>query len=255
MGLCSFLMAHFHQQELGCAVDIMCWEPLLYHAKFKLNYIQLIKACELVNFSASYPRAGVFIDHFNTHFQHYVSMYTKCNVPVWIRWGAVNLGRPVHHGVLGEYLPHGAEVAAAICAIHITREAPTSSGDQVVESVVPPCPINEPPEPERFSQQKRGELWHEFFARMDKKREEVIGKENSEARQRRLARETAQAAHQPLGLRTKAPSVFEWMEDEKWAFSSENLSVGLTLRAYGAAIPTASNATILFTMNGISAML
>jgi hypothetical protein len=218
MGLCSFLMAHFHQQEPGRAVDIMRWEPLLYQAKFKLDYIQLIKACELVDFSASYPRAGIFIDHFDTDFQHYVSMYTKCNVPVWIRWGAVNLGPPVHRGVLGEYLPGNAEVATALRATRITQEAPTSSGDQVVESVVPPCPINEPPEPERFSQQKRGELWDEFFARMDKKREEVIGKEDSAARGIRLDRETAQAAHPVPGLRSKAPSVYEWTEDEKTGF-------------------------------------
>ncbi|KIM83853.1 hypothetical protein PILCRDRAFT_6735 [Piloderma croceum F 1598] len=53
---------------------------------------------------------------------------------------------------------------------------------------------------------------------MDKKWEEVIGKEDSVARQIQLARETAQAAHPLSGLRSKAPSVFEWTEDEKTGF-------------------------------------
>src|SRR5882762_4241545 len=61
MGLCSFFISLLCKQAPQHEVHIARWEPIFKQAKFKLNYIQVIKASEFTEFSPSYPRAGVFI--------------------------------------------------------------------------------------------------------------------------------------------------------------------------------------------------
>jgi hypothetical protein len=118
MGWCSFLMSHFHDPISRSGLNIQRWEPLLEKVKFSRDYIQVIKASELVDFSPTYPRSGVFIEHSDKYFGDYVDpTYKKCNVPVWIHWGAVGLGAPKHDGVLSRYLPSNSEVAAAKMAV------------------------------------------------------------------------------------------------------------------------------------------
>lgn len=227
MGWCSFLISHFHQQLPPPEHHIFCWEKILLQSKFSFDYIQVIKASELARFSADYPRVGVFLNHYDNHFQHYVRQYIKCSVPVWIHWGDVRLGRPDHRGVLNQYFPSDAEVAAArkvnqTRAANETRQAATPStmdvDDQVDHRVGPSGPTSEAPEPERNSRQKRGEHWHEFFARMDKRRVAVIEQESLQEKKTRMAREKAQQAHPAPGLNSKAPKVFEWEEEEKTGF-------------------------------------
>ena len=69
-------------------------------------------------------------------------------------------------------------------------------------------PIDKFPEPEKRSEQKCGESWKDFFARMDKRREESIAKEDEKAKQARLSREKAQQTHPVLGLNSRAPFIF-----------------------------------------------
>jgi hypothetical protein len=227
MGWCSFLISHFHERLPPPEHHIFCWEKILLQSKFSFDYIQVIKASELTRFSADYPRVGVFLNHYDNHFQHYVRQYIKCSVPVWIHWGDVALGRPDHRGVLNQHLPSDVEVAAArkvnqARVANETRQAATPStmdvDDQVVQRVGPSDPTSEAPEPERNSRQKRGEHWHEFFARMDKRRVAVIEQESLQAKKTRMAREKAQQAHPAPGLNSKAPTVFEWEEDQKTGF-------------------------------------
>jgi len=68
------------------------------------------------------------------------------------------------------------------------------------------------------SHQKHEELWYEFFARMDQKQAAIIAKEDMQAMKTRLVQEKAQEGHPVPGLRSKAPRVFEWEEDEKTSF-------------------------------------
>jgi len=209
MGLCSFFLSGFHGAIQQPGIGISRWESILQENKFSLDYIQVIKASELNDFSINYPRAGVFIDHLDPYFQHYVTAYTKYNVPVWIYWGNVNAGRPNHTGVLLQYLPSDAEVANVRAA---------AGRPQVTATQSPPSLVNKHPEPEKGSGQGRGELWKDFFSRMEKSREKAIQREDSRAKTVRLSREAAQKAHPPPGLGSKAPRVYEWEEDVSTGF-------------------------------------
>jgi hypothetical protein len=218
MGWCSCLISHFHEQGPAPESHIFRWEHILFQSKFKLDYIQVLKASDLADFSANYPRAGVFLHHHDPYFQHYVSKYTKFNVPVWIHWGGVGLARPIHNGVLNQYLPSDGEVAAVRKASK-SRQAATQNMMDVDMQVTGDVNLSvEAPEPERGSCQRRGEQWHEFFARMDKRRAAFIETESPQAKQARVAKEKAQEAHPPPGMNSRAPRVFEWEEDEKTGF-------------------------------------
>ena len=215
MGWCSFLISHFHEQIPHRSVAILRWENILTtQAKLSLDYIQVIKASELTDFSVNYQRAGVVIEHFNSNFQCYVSNYIKCNVPVWIHWGEAKCGRPAHHGILNQYLPLNTEVSTArqfaLAARQVAAQVTMDVDRGVVENVGTARPL---PEPERNSRQKRGELWHEFFTRMDRSRLDIIAKESSQAMQARLAKEKAQAGHPLPGQSSRAPTIYEWEED------------------------------------------
>jgi hypothetical protein len=222
MGWCSFLMSHFHDPISRSGLDIQRWEPLLAKAKFSQDYIQIIKASELVDFSPTYPRSGVFIKHGNEDFGGYVDLiYRKCNVPVWIYWGDVRFGAPKHDGVLSKYLPSNTEVADAKMAAQAAPSVATAKATavqslvdvQVVEGGTQKDPAEKFPEPEKRSGQKRGETWQVFFARMVRRRNEEMAREDAKARNTRLARERAQQNHPPPGLSSRAPSVYLWEED------------------------------------------
>ena len=227
IGWCSFLMSHFHQPVPRSGLDIQRWEPLLQKAKFSLDYIQIIKTSELVDFSPTYRRTGVFIEHSEKDFGDYIDLiYRKSNVPCWIHWGDVRLGAPKHDGVLAMYLPSDAEVIAAkmdsraVPGVAVAKTATTRSLVDVpaVEGDNQKDPVDKFPEPEKRSGQKRGESWQDFFARMDKRRTEGIAGEGTKAREARLAREKAQQNHPRPGISSRAPSVYLWEEDIETGF-------------------------------------
>jgi hypothetical protein len=214
MGWCSFLISHFHERDPDSNVGVFQWEKLLNQAKFSLDYIQIIKASELADFSVSYPRAGVFIEHNDSHFQHYVGKATKCNVPVWIHWGDVSYGKPVHFGILGQYFPNDVQVAAARQGVNEPAGHPAQGKMNVDHPVVETVGhVDKFPEPEKHSRQKRGELPRDFFDRMDKIRAEAIETEDVAAKMKRGSREKAQEGHPAPGLNSRAPKVFEWEAD------------------------------------------
>lgn len=219
MGLCSFFMSLLHERVPQHGVHIARWEPILKLAKFKLDYIQVIKASELTEFSSSYPRAGVFIESFDPDFQKYVDLYIRCGVPVWIQWGNVNHGRPTYTGILIQYMPLDDEVRQVrqdACAAGQPATQNTPIID--VQRVDPGSSASEFPMPHKASRQQRGESWKEFFARMDANRITAINRENSSDKQARLSREAAQKAHPRPGLSSKAARVFEWIEDDETGF-------------------------------------
>jgi hypothetical protein len=86
----------------------------------------------------------------------------------------------------------------------------------------PPSPVNEHPEPEKGSGQKNGELWKNFFSRMEKLQEEAIQWEDSWTKMVRLSREAAQKAHPVPGLGSKAPKVYEWGDNIPLMFQHSN---------------------------------
>jgi len=59
MGWCSFLLSHFHKPIPRSGLNIQQWELLLNMAKFSLDYIQIIKASELVNFPLHIGEQGI----------------------------------------------------------------------------------------------------------------------------------------------------------------------------------------------------
>src|ERR1700729_1440684 len=209
MGMCSFLITFFQDNVPQCGVDILRWESILRQAKLNVDYIKVVKASELTNFRSDYPRVGVFIQHFDPHFQHFVSLYIKYNVPVWIHWGDVDGGAPRHIGVLTQFLPFDSEVFAI-------RRAHTN--ESAVEGTDSVSVCSDPlPEPDKSSGQKRGEHWHEFFSRMDAENIIALKKEDSKAGEKRIAWEKAQKS-QPLPGQKSSAKIYEWGEDEKTGF-------------------------------------
>jgi hypothetical protein len=216
MGLCSFFISLLRERVPQHGVHIARWEPILKQAKFKLDYIQVIKASELTEFSPSYPRAGVFIESSDPDFQNYVDLYIRCSVPVWINWGNIKDGRPTYTGILIQYMPLDNEVRqvrqnARAAGQPAMQNTPTIDA----QSVDPAHSASEFPMPHQGSRQRRGEPWKQFFARMDANRITAITRENSRDMQARLSREAAQKAHPCPGLSSKAPRVFEWIEEDE----------------------------------------
>jgi hypothetical protein len=223
MGMCSFLITFFQDNVPQHGVDIFRWESILQQAKFSVDYIKAVKASELTNFRSDYSRVGVFIQHFDPHFQHFVSLYIKYNVPVWIHWGNVNNGAPQHTGVLTRFLPFDSEVSA-IRRAHTNESRGVATPNmknldaRAVEGTVSVSVCSDTlPEPDKSSRQKRGELWHEFFSRMDAEKINALKKENLKARQTRINREHAQKS-QPLPGTNSSATFFEWEEDVKTGF-------------------------------------
>jgi hypothetical protein len=215
MGWCSFLMSCFNGRISQGGIDLFRWEVGLRLNGFPLDYIQVIKASELVDFSTDNARVGTFIHHNDHGFDRYVSHWIQHNVPIWIHWGDARAAPSVVSEVLKMYFPSQSEVTIA-AAWQVT-------GTQAVPNVTPESSgsavaTNQYPQPEPRSGQKRGELWHQFFARMDEARAKRIINETPKARQSRLAREAVQAKHSPPGLNSKAPSVYEWEEDAETGF-------------------------------------
>jgi hypothetical protein len=222
MGWCSFLMSCFHQHISQGGIDLFRWEVVLRQNRLPLDYIQVIKTSELVDFSTDYARVGTFMGHSDKGFDRYIGHWIKYNVPVWIHWGDVRYKPPVPSEVLRIYFPSDSEVmtAKATASREAAREtASTQAASNIpVETGGPTIATNEYPKPEPRSGQKHGETWHQFFARMDEARAKRISHETAKAQQIRLAREAAQAKHPRPGLNSKAPSVFEWEEDVNTGF-------------------------------------
>ncbi|KIM73030.1 hypothetical protein PILCRDRAFT_93229 [Piloderma croceum F 1598] len=210
MGMCSFLITFFQDNVPQCGVDILHWESILRQAKFNVNYIKVIKASKLTNFHLDYSQVGVFIQHFEPHFQHFVLLYIKYNVPVWIHWGNVNGGAPQHTRVLTQLLPFNSEVFV-IRRVHTNKSAVEGTDSVSVCS-------NLLPEPNKSSRQKCGEHWHEIFSRMDVENIIALKKEDSKAREKQIAQEKAQKSH-PLPGQKSSVKIYEWEEDEKTSIS------------------------------------
>lgn len=216
MGLCSFFISLLRERY---GVHIARWEAILKQAKFKLDYIQVIKASELTELSSGYPRAGVFIESSDPDFQNYVDLYIRCGVPVWVSWGNVKDGRPTYTGILMQYMPLENEVRQVRQNACVTGQPAMQNTPTIdVQSVDLARSASEFPTPHQGSRQRRGEPWSAFFARMDASRASVIARESSRDTQVRLSREAAQKAHPCPGLNSKAPKVFEWIEDDETGF-------------------------------------
>lgn len=106
---------------------------------------------ELTNFCLDYPQVGVFIQHLDPHFQHFVSLYFKYDVPVWIHWGNVDNRAPQHTRVLMQFMPFDSKVFA-ICRAHTNKSAVKGTDTVFVCS-------DGLPEPDKNSRQRCGEHW------------------------------------------------------------------------------------------------
>jgi hypothetical protein len=219
---------------------VLVWEHRLQEAGVNFDAIKEIKDSELADFSAGYPRVGVFVSHDQWTFHNQVKQFVRDNVPVWIHWGKIK-SAPIGYGPLEKYLPNNARLAAvqaknaaeaqvkaedeawraAVEAASYTRDAtgsePQSSG-QAVAQMTSPAPAPSVPPPVRNSGQRHGETWREYLARMEEKREERLAVGTYAARQVMLSREEAQRTHQLPGRGSSAPVVWHWDEDDDTGF-------------------------------------
>jgi len=240
MAWCAYIISYDHvlitpPNQSG---QVLRWEFILYQSGVNPDSVEELKRSELVDFSPTYPRAGLLLAHDRWAFHNIVPRLRRDNIPVWIHWGAFG-------SIIGDFGPLGPfkatrdEIAEAIKArdqaaiwADFAKNTPIirrtvggepntqdTAGDQATSPSAPitSTPSNIPP-PEPFSGQKPGETWKEYFSRMEKKREQRLATEPEGVKVSRLSREQAQRSHPLPGSNSKAPVVWHWQADHETGF-------------------------------------
>jgi hypothetical protein len=86
MAYITFLLMSVSETEAGCSKWL---HKTLIGAGLSYDDIKAIIESEILDFSPSYPRAGVVVDH-TCRFNHSVRLFIKRKVPVWFYWGDHN---------------------------------------------------------------------------------------------------------------------------------------------------------------------
>jgi hypothetical protein len=124
MAWCAYVMSYDHvlitpPNQSG---QVLRWEFCLYQSGVNPDSIEELKRSELVDFSPTYPRAGLLMAHDRWVFHNMVPRLRRDNIPVWIHWGA--LGSTIgDFGPLGPFKPTRDEVTEAIRACKQAEQA------------------------------------------------------------------------------------------------------------------------------------
>jgi hypothetical protein len=194
------------------------WVAKLIERGIHPEWVEMLKTSQLADFSEANQRVGVII-HPNCNFLNRISCMVRANVPVWILWDD-----PAHYSTewfYKEYCPIAAEVREARTdaqwrqAARETMEALSNRAIQrddatsdvtlvpddstLVANVAPSPPQNEPPMPDSFSGQRRGETMDQFFERRRARNALIETNERPGDRIARLARMEAAERHSRPG--------------------------------------------------------
>lgn len=238
VGRCSWLImrAGFTQH------DFPIWRFLMENSGAHMSYIDDIAASVVANFTVA--RQGVLIDPSECKWLKDVPMYLKANVNVWFCWGQVDA--PITcPDLVQKYLPTREELNMALAWLSNDHSQQSSTTTSFPRSELNhPCPeysAPHAPEPEKFSGQRQGETWEEFFVRREKRNTVRAARESPEEKNARLAREEHNRIHPIPGRSSKSPVVFEWIHVDDFlirqrvarnAVEDVFTSYGMTTRRY-----------------------
>jgi hypothetical protein len=211
--------------------DFREWEDILAKGGISQDRVQELKNSEINIFDSSYPRTGVFVDYANTSFHRTMRICIKYKIPVWVWWGGKEPWTP--DAGVRDHLPTQLEfenAKAVIIAEHAAAEhaaaeqtAAEKRQEEAAKNIwhninsTPPATQDtrapKMPIPHPGSRQKYGETPAQFLKRTKEDRTRCMASEDAAQKQRREAREAAQARHRCPGRSSKAPHVFHWEED------------------------------------------
>jgi len=192
---------------------------------------------ELIDFSPSYPRAGVIVDH-TCRFNSSVRTFIRRGIPVWFYWG----DRFSRHTIelFGQYMPKPEELVAGrwcekyrgprrvirhpgvpaapaapvtpVAPVEPVANSPPSDGLSDYTASRSPSPAHRLPLPNPGYGQIKGETWREYFDRRAKIRDNVIKNETPKEREKRIQVEEARANFAEPGK--KGSPVYRWKRNK-----------------------------------------
>jgi hypothetical protein len=207
MALCSYLIVLNLPPEESNAPH-PSWAEYLVQHKVHPEWVDGLKHSEIANFSA--PRVGAVLHAGECQWLNHVRWLVRGNVPVWIYWGTTKaMVKPT--GPMGlNCRPSDAEIEDAL--YRRSAEEASSRWELPEDDTITPSPmgaaIPDPPQPERFSRQQRGETWQQYFARQEARRPRIIAAETEVTRMSRQNREAASRTNRPG---RKGARVFQWV--------------------------------------------
>ena len=211
ISLCSFAISlHLTIQDtrfhIAQSWDTLLVEQLGVHPEWVNSLQQSIVA----DFSPNI-RVGVIVHTPTCLWLDRIPGMLLANVPIWFYWGPFGaIPPPVKpvSGVITLYRPTSEEIDEEhqrTCNFHLEGH--------LAELAQSEPPREEIPKPERYSRQKLGETWQEFFARHEVIRTRKIVTESEGERQRRLDRERNAQSHQAPSRNTRGPVVYYWSQE------------------------------------------
>jgi hypothetical protein len=191
------------------------------------EWVQLLKSSQLADFSESNKRLGVIIQP-NCKWLNRIPNMIRANVPLYFLWDDPNdfastpwfykkycpTLQEVRHAQTRERLrgqpPSWEDISVTALVADDQTSDPTLVPDDATHApddvtLVPdippqqPPPSNEPPIPDQFSGQKRGETMDQFFARRVERHARMAATETSAERISRLDREQMAQRHRIPG--------------------------------------------------------
>lgn len=200
IALCSFAVAMTPQFTQEAPEWLLCLSKNGGHPR----WLQELQRTPIVNFSPLAGRIGVIIRPKGL-FLEYIPRFVKANVPVWLLWNQV----ADYTGTkCNAYRPTEEAVAAAkrFAQLRPTYHPPSDCMPLVAASA-----LGQPPEPEKFSGQRRGESVHEFMERRAEKDALRQKTESLDAHSDRMQRIASAEAYPLPGKR--GAKVFEWEKE------------------------------------------
>jgi hypothetical protein len=161
------------------------------------QYLDEIRLSAVGDFTI--PRVGTFMKAEECDSQQ-VRIMIRHNVPVWIYWGSTfPLPDPIQDSLVIDWRPSPYQVETTKLRLDTPESQLLLADRQYLP--FPPLP--------RYSRQRSGETWREYFKRIENQNEKFrLENETPEARERRCQREAASASHQVPGKR--GAQVFHW---------------------------------------------
>jgi hypothetical protein len=191
------------------------WTEILKDDGVHDVWVDSVRRSMIGDFSADNPRIGTVVDVATCNYHNDLVFYIKAGLPIWFQWGKqgdtpTSLCR---YSPLEKYRPTPQQIAAAVPPS--PQEGPWGMGtwssrpsaSKPWPSISPreplpsshnppslpvPSPVDSFPQPEKYSRQRRGESWQQFFARQETEHAKMEAKESPKAREARLQREKAQ---------------------------------------------------------------
>lgn len=208
MSLCSFAISLHLPTQQTSNIGTPSWARLLIEKRgLHPEWVNSLRQSVVADFSPN-TRVGVIVHVGKCQWLSQIKAMLLAEVPVWFYWGRLGSLFSVDHPVSTRYRPTSDEILA-----EQARRFPSTGQMADPQSEASHDREDDIPKPERFSRQKRGETWQEFFARHVEIRSRKIATETPQERQKRLDREQNARKHAAPSRRGHGPAVYHWSEE------------------------------------------